>query len=273
MTLWTVLLACSGQETLVDTAVIADTAVPPAADVKPVDVPATNPLDDALNTSSGPIVFYPDTHGTLRIDVAGTNIWVDPWTKAGLQGFKADLILITDNHFDHLDTAAIEAVRKPGTVVVAPPVVAAELAKANLPDLPVTVMKNGEKTEILGIKFEAIPMYNLVRGPEEGGLFHDKGRGNGYILEFGNGRVYIAGDTECTDEMKALTDINVAFVPMNLPYTRPPAEAAACVTAFKPKVVYPYHYFGSDLSEFETPVATAGIEVRKREWYPKGSPF
>ena len=132
-----------------------------------------------------------------------------------------------------------------------------------------TVIENGETKELAGILVEAVPMYNLKRGPEEGGLFHEKGRGNGYILTLGGKRLYLSGDTACTPEMRALTDIAVAFVPMNLPYTMPPSEAAECVKAFQPKVVYPYHYRGSDLDEFSAALENESeIEVRIREWYP-----
>ncbi len=108
-------------------------------------------------------------------------------------------------------------------------------------------------------------MYNLVRGPSAGKLYHDKGRGNGYVFTFGETRVYVSGDTECTPEMKALKKIDVAFVCMNLPYTMPPAEAATCIDAFKPKVVIPFHYKGSNLGELEA--VHGGSEVRKRDWY------
>jgi L-ascorbate metabolism protein UlaG (beta-lactamase superfamily) len=110
-------------------------------------------------------------------------------------------------------------------------------------------------------------MYNLERGPEPGRLFHDKGRGNGYIVTAGETRIYLSGDTECTPEMRALADIDLAFVCMNLPYTMTPAEAGACVDAFKPKVLYPYHYRDSDLGELERALAGSGVELRLRSWY------
>jgi L-ascorbate metabolism protein UlaG (beta-lactamase superfamily) len=131
-----------------------------------------------------------------------------------------------------------------------------------------TVINNGESKILEGIKVEAIPMYNLVRGPSAGKLYHDKGRGNGYILTIGGKRVYISGDTECTPEMKALKNIDVAFVCMNLPYTMPPEEAAECVRAFRPKIVYPYHYRNSDLNVLAKALKSErGIEVRMRNWY------
>src|SRR6185369_10450089 len=105
--------------------------------------------------------------------------------------------------------------------------------------------------------------------PKPGALFHDKGRGDGYVLTLGGKRIYIAGDTECTTEMKNLKDIDVAFVPMNLPYTMPPPEAAACVKAFHPKIVYPYHYRGQDPATFAAALKDTGIDVRLRDWYPQ----
>jgi L-ascorbate metabolism protein UlaG (beta-lactamase superfamily) len=111
-------------------------------------------------------------------------------------------------------------------------------------------------------------MYNLQRGPAPGQFFHPKGRGNGYILTLGGKRLYIAGDTECTPEMRALKNIDIAFIPMNLPYTMPPAEAAECVKAFKPKVVYPYHYRGQNPEEFKAALKGEPVEVRLLDWYP-----
>jgi L-ascorbate metabolism protein UlaG (beta-lactamase superfamily) len=174
---------------------------------------------------------------------------------------RADVILITDVHHDHMSPATVASLKTDTTSIVAPPAVA--------PSVPGSiVLKNGERKEIGGIGVEGIPMYNLTRGPTPGQLYHDKGRGNGYVLTLGGKRVYIAGDTECTPEMKALRDIDVAFVPMNLPYTMPPPEAAECVRAFAPKIVYPYHYRGSNLAEFQGALAGAKeIEVRIRDWY------
>ena len=112
-------------------------------------------------------------------------------------------------------------------------------------------------------------MYNLSRGPAAGELFHPQGRGNGYVVTIGGRRLYVAGDTECTPEMKALRNIDVAFLPMNLPYTMTPAEAADCARAFKPSIVYPYHYRGQNPGEFVAALKGSGIEVRVREWYPR----
>jgi L-ascorbate metabolism protein UlaG (beta-lactamase superfamily) len=218
---------------------------------------------DTIPTSAGDLKITPVYHATLVLEHGGKVVIVDPWSKGALDKLpKADLILLTDVHFDHMDKEAIAKVRKAGTVIVAPAAVQAEIKDAK-------VLKNGEKTTEMGIGIEAIPMYNKVRGPEAGKLFHDKGRGNGYVLTFADKRVYLSGDTECTDEMKALPSIDVAFVCMNLPYTMPPAEAAQCVKAFKPKILYPYHYRDSDLTELTKGLdGEKGVLVRLRNWYP-----
>jgi L-ascorbate metabolism protein UlaG (beta-lactamase superfamily) len=174
-------------------------------------------------------------------------------------------VLITDIHPDHFDPAGIDAVRKAETIFVAPKVVAEKLPEAK-------VLDNGQERTELGIKIRAVPMYNQKRGPEPGKLFHDKSRGNGYVLGIGDKQLYLSGDTECTTEMRALTNIDFAFVCMNLPYTMPPDEAAECVKAFKPKIVVPYHYRGSDLGVFYKALeGTTGVEVRKRDFYAGAS--
>jgi L-ascorbate metabolism protein UlaG (beta-lactamase superfamily) len=151
-------------------------------------------------------------------------------------------------------------VQKPETVLVGPPAVNEKMPMK-------IVMKNGETHDFGAFEVEAVPMYNLTRGPAAGKLFHDKGRGDGFVFTFGDKRVYDSGDTECTPEMKALKNIDVAFVCMNLPYTMPPSEAAECVKAFKPRVVYPFHFRGQDPSAFASMVKDAPVEVRIRTWY------
>ena len=169
---------------------------------------------------------------------------------------------MTDIHGDHLAPALIAKVRKPGTgtKIIAPAAVAKTVTDA-------TVINNGETKTIGKWKIEAIPMYNIKRGPAEGKLFHYKGRGNGYVVTYGGLRIYIAGDTEDIPEMRAFKNIDVAFIPMNLPYTMTPEEAAAAVKAFHPKVVYPYHYMGSEPKVFAAALAGTGIDVRLRDWY------
>ena len=218
---------------------------------------------DTISAQGGDIEITPITHGSVQVEVGGLAIDLDPWTRGDYsQAPLADLILVTDIHGDHLDTEMIGKLSQEKTTLIVPAAAAGQVEGE-------TVMANGEKVEIAGVLIEAVPMYNLKRGPEEGKLYHDKGRGNGYILTLGGKRVYFAGDTACTADMKALKDIDVAFVPMNLPYTMPPAEAAECVRAFAPKIVYPYHYRGSDLDEFTSALEDKPeIEVRIREWYP-----
>jgi L-ascorbate metabolism protein UlaG (beta-lactamase superfamily) len=218
---------------------------------------------DAIPAEGGDIRITPITHGSVQVEHGGVVIQVDPWGRGDYSAAsKADLILVTDIHRDHLDPEAIGKLRKESTVLLVPAAAADRLEGE-------TVIANGESKKVAGIEVEALPMYNLKRGPAEGQVYHAKGRGNGYILNLGGKRIYIAGDTACTPEMKALTGIDVAFVPMNLPYTMPPSEAAECIRAFAPKIVYPYHYRGSDLTELTTALEDKpDIEVRIREWYP-----
>jgi L-ascorbate metabolism protein UlaG (beta-lactamase superfamily) len=230
-------------------------------------VAATAGASDKIPASGGDIVITPITHASVQIEHAGKVIQVDPWSNGDLSNARpADIILVTDIHADHLDPAAIDKVRKAGTEVVLPKA-AADTAGDKIAG-PKTVIANGETKTVGGVPVEAVPMYNLVRGPKPGELFHTKGRGNGYILTLGGKRVYVAGDTECTPEMKALRNIDIAFIPMNLPYTMTPAEAAECVKAFKPAIVYPYHYRDQRPEEFATALKGQGVDVRIREWYP-----
>jgi len=197
----------------------------------------------------------------LMIEAGGKVIHVDPWSQGNYDGLpQADLILITDIHGDHLDAGMISKLSKAGTAVMAPEAVAKTVMQAK-------VLRNGESANWEGWKIEAIPMYNLTRGPSEGKFYHDKGRGNGYVLTYGGKRFYIAGDTEGIPEMRALKNIDVAFIPMNLPYTMTPEEAADAVKAFHPKVVYPYHYRGSNIKEFAKALNGSGVDVRLKDWY------
>src|SRR6266550_2714983 len=219
---------------------------------------------DTIQAKGGPITIQPITHAALQLKYGSQIITVDPTMMGGDYNAlpKADIVLITDIHGDHLDPATIAKASKTGTAVVIPGAASAQVKDG-------MVIANGEKKTIKGVEIEAVPMYNLQRGPSAGQLFHTKGRGNGYIVTLGDKRIYLAGDTECTPEMKALKNIDVAFVPMNLPYTMPPNEAADCVKAFKPKIVYPYHYMGSDLNQFADALKGSGSEVRIRDWYAK----
>jgi L-ascorbate metabolism protein UlaG (beta-lactamase superfamily) len=216
---------------------------------------------DEFPTDAGPVTITPVRHASFMIEARGRIIQVDPWSQGNYEGLpKADLILITDIHPDHLDPKEIESLKKSGTTIIAPAAVAKTVTDAK-------VLANGETTSWEGWTIEAVPMYNLKRGPSAGKFYHDKGRGNGYILTYGGKRFYIAGDTEGTPEMRALKNIDVAFIPMNLPYTMTPEEAADAVKEFHPKVVYPYHYRDSDTKAFAAALAGAGIDVRLRNWY------
>jgi L-ascorbate metabolism protein UlaG (beta-lactamase superfamily) len=220
------------------------------------------PAVETIPARGGPIRIQPITHASAQIEHGGKVIQLDPWSQGDYSRAKpADLILITDVHPDHLDPAALAKLRKAGTVIVGPEAVARQLPG-------VTVVRNGERKTIAGVSIEAVPMYNLQRGPAPGQLFHTKGRGNGYVLTLGGKRLYFSGDTENIPEVRRLKNIDVAFVCMNLPYTMTPAEAAAMVRAFRPRIVYPYHYRGSDLEAFRSALRGTPVEVRLRDWYP-----
>jgi len=223
----------------------------------------TIPPADKIPATGGDITIQPLNHATLQLTWSGHVITVDPVGAADYTGLTApDIILVTDIHSDHLDPATIAKVKKASTKIVAPSAAASKLEN------PI-VMANGETKTVDGLSITAVPMYNLKRGPAEGQLYHDKGRGNGYVITLGGKRIYIAGDTEGVPEMRALKNIDVAFIPMNLPYTMTPAEAADAVKAFAPKVVYPYHYKGQEPSEFQSALKGTGIDVRLRDWYAK----
>lgn len=213
-----------------------------------------------FSTSAGTLQLTPIQHASLMIQAGGKVLYVDP-AQGKYDGLpQADYILLTDIHGDHLAPAILDKLKKADTVIVAPKAVAAQVSGAK-------VLSNGEKTTVGPFALEAVPMYNLTRGPSAGQLYHDKGRGNGYIVTYGGKRFYFSGDTEVTPEMKALKNIDVAFVCMNLPYTMTPQEAAEGVRAFHPAIVYPYHYMGSDLNAFAKALDGSGIEVRIRNWY------
>jgi len=223
--------------------------------------PATGFESELLDRSptSPEITFI--GHGTLMFRQGATVIHVDPWGQLADYGKlpKADLMLITHEHRDHLDLQAIEAVRKDTTVIVAPETAAKQIKGA-------VVMKNGDVKTFLGIPVEAVPAYNLVNMRSPGNPYHPKGAGNGYVITFKDKRVYIAGDTENTPEMKALKDIYAAFLPMNLPFTMTPEMVADAARAFRPKILYPYHFGDTDVQKLVTLLKDEkGIEVRIRK--------
>jgi L-ascorbate metabolism protein UlaG (beta-lactamase superfamily) len=236
-----------------------------------IQAQAQGPAADQLATKKGPVRIQPIQHGSVVLTWNKKTVYIDPYGgPAGYTGIAApDLILITDIHGDHMDVKTLEALNTAKAKIVAPQAVADKLP-ANL-KAKVVGLANGEKTTQAGIAITAIPMYNLPETPDSR---HTKGRGNGYVLQIGGKNIYFSGDTEDIPEMRALKNIDVAFVCMNLPYTMDVNQAAQAVLAFKPKVVYPYHYRGqeglSDVNEFKKQVnqGNKDIEVRLRNWYP-----
>ncbi len=223
---------------------------------------------DHEKVNGGELTIQPITHATLVLSFNKNNIYIDP--TGGADAFKGlaapNLILITDIHGDHMDPKTIEAVNTANAVIVVPQAVADKLP-ATIDKQKLVILKNDDKTEQAGISIVAVPMYNF---PEAADAFHTKGRGNGYVLTIGGKRIYISGDTEDIPEMRALKNIDIAFVCMNLPYTMDVNQAAQGVLAFKPKVIYPYHYRGQDVNTFKS-LVNAGdknIDVRLRNWYP-----
>jgi L-ascorbate metabolism protein UlaG (beta-lactamase superfamily) len=197
--------------------------------------------EDSIPTSRGDLRISFVGHASLFFTFDGKVIHVDPVSGEGdYRGFpKADLILITHEHFDHLDAEAVRLIRKPGTQVVISQACVGKIKDA-------VVMKNGGKMTALGFEVEAVPAYNIVHKRSDGNPFHPKGQGNGYVITFGDKRVYIAGDTEPIPEMKSLGAVDIAFLPMNLPYTMSPEMAAEAARVIKPKILYPYHYGETD---------------------------
>jgi L-ascorbate metabolism protein UlaG (beta-lactamase superfamily) len=237
---------------------------------------------DKVAAAGGAIDITPLIHSSIQIEHAGKVIQVDPWSAFDLSHYKkADLILITDDPVHHLDVKAIQALRKPGAPVIIP-----EVGKAKFPDG--IIMANGERASEGGVSVEAIPAYDIIPGEPA----HPKGKSNGYVITLGGTRIYVAGVTECVPEVRALKNIDVAFVPLNIPLGRMTPDAAAqCVKTIGPKIVYPYHYdqaliakLGNPNAKAEGPVggltvaqslqafkdALKGekIEVRDANWYP-----
>jgi L-ascorbate metabolism protein UlaG (beta-lactamase superfamily) len=216
---------------------------------------------DVVKTTAGNLEITFIGHGSLIMTFGNTVIHIDPCSKLADYAKlpRADLVLITHEHQDHLDPAAIGQVRTKDTKIVL-----TEAAAEKLPEG--MVMKNGDVLTLANIRIEAVPAYNIVHKRESGEPFHPKGRGNGYILTFGNTRIYIAGDTENTPEMKALKEIDIAFLPMNLPYTMTAEMVADAAAAFRPKVLYPYHYGESDVSRLSSLLkGSKDIDVRIRK--------
>ena len=214
---------------------------------------------DKISTTAGNVVMNFIGHGSLMFRLDTFTIYIDPVSSSG--NYKnlprADLILITHEHYDHLDIKLIAELKKEGTLVFTNIKSTEQIGWA-------MAMKPGDRQEVNSILIEAVNAYNIVNMRSPGQPFHPKGSGLGYILTIGGKRFYIAGDTENTPEMKALTDIEVAFLPMNLPYTMTPDMVADAARAFKPRILYPYHYGETNTDEIVNLLKGSGIEVRIR---------
>lgn len=233
-----------------------------AAALMLIAAPALAAETQVFNTDRGAVRITPIYHAAAMIQMGRDVIYIDPAKPAKIDGLgPAGLILITDIHGDHMDAADVTALSGSGTTVIAPAAVQKTITQAK-------ILANGESTRWHDWKITAVPMYNINHNQPNGQPYHDKGRGNGYVLNAGGKNFYFAGDTEGTPEMRALKDIDVAFIPMNLPYTMTPQEAAEAVKAFHPKVAIPYHYKGQDIQAFKKALDGSGIEVRLLDWYP-----
>lgn len=217
--------------------------------------------EDIITTSKGGLKITFIGHATLMFTFAGKIIHVDPVSREAdySQLPKADLILLTHEHGDHLDTKAIDIIRQEKTDLILTEK-CTEKVEGGI------IMKNGDVKTVQGLKIEAVPAYNIVHKRGSGAPYHPKGHGNGYVIAFADKRVYVAGDTENTPEMKALKNIDIAFLPMNLPYTMTPEMVADAAKAFRPNILYPYHYGDTDTSRVvELLKDVKEIEVRIRK--------
>jgi L-ascorbate metabolism protein UlaG (beta-lactamase superfamily) len=215
---------------------------------------------DILHTDAGDVAVTFLGHASLMLAWQGKVIHVDPWSAQADYSMlpKADLVLITHEHRDHLNGAALDLLRKSGTVIAASPKVSATIKDA-------LVLKNGDVKELLGIRVDAVPAYNRVHQRAPGEPYHPRGVGNGYVLHFGKTRVYIAGDTEDIPEMAALWDVDVAFLPVNLPYTMDINMLARAATMLRPKILYPYHTGDTDMAAVTARLkGLSGVETRIR---------
>jgi L-ascorbate metabolism protein UlaG (beta-lactamase superfamily) len=215
---------------------------------------------DVIPTTGGDLKITFIGHASLMFEFGGKVIYNDPTGQYGdFSGLpKADVILAAHEHGDHFDLETIRKISKNGTKVVMTPLCAAKLPGG-------VVLKNGESATVEGIRIEAVPAYNLVHMRSPGAPYHPEGVGNGYVITFGDKRVYVAGDTENIPEMKSLGRIDVAFLPMNLPYTMTPEMVADAARMVKPKIIYPYHTTDTDTSKLQPLLKDEkGIEVRIR---------
>jgi L-ascorbate metabolism protein UlaG (beta-lactamase superfamily) len=215
---------------------------------------------DTIKTEAGDLKITFIGHATLMFEYQGKVIHVDPVGSAADYSKlpKADIILVTHDHFDHFDPKAIKILQKGSTRLLLTKACAEKIAGG-------TIMKNGDVLTVDNLKIEAVPAYNIVNKRPDGEPFHPKGVGNGYVINFDKTRVYVAGDTENTPEMKQLKKIDIAFLPMNLPYTMTPEMVADAALAIQPKILYPYHYGQTDPQKLVELLKDSKIEVRIRK--------
>lgn len=215
---------------------------------------------DTFQTGAGDLKITFIGHGTLMIEFKDRFIHIDPVMREAdyKQLPVADLILVTHEHFDHLDKDAIQAIWNENTKMLYTSNCGAAVMGGD-------VTKNGDQVDLGWINVEAVPAYNVIHERAPGKPFHPRGVGNGYVLTCGDLRIYVAGDTENISEMKALADIDIAFLPMNLPYTMTPEMVADAARSFRPAILYPYHYGNTDPGELVELLKTEqDIEVRVR---------
>jgi L-ascorbate metabolism protein UlaG (beta-lactamase superfamily) len=216
---------------------------------------------DLLPTSEGDLSITFLGHASLLMTFNGKTIHIDPFGEVADYSSlpKADILLATHEHFDHLDPKALAAIRTPSTVLVLNPASARQLNCG-------TTMRNGDVKTVADLRIEAVPAYNIIHKRDDGKPFHPKGVGNGYVLNFGDSRLYVAGDTENIPEMENLRDIAIAFLPMNLPYTMTPEMVAAAAKTIQPRILYPYHYGNTDVAKLVDLLKTEkDIDVRIRK--------
>lgn len=214
---------------------------------------------DVIQTMGGELVITFIGHGTLMFEYQEKVIHIDPWSHLAdyTKLPKADVILLTHEHGDHLDPKAIEALSKENTELILTQLCFKKLKKGK-------IIRNGEFIGVAGLPVEAVPAYNTFARRGNGKPYHPKGEGNGYIITFGDTRVYVAGDTEYVPEMKKMQLINIAFLPMNLPFTMSPSLVAICAKAINPQIVYPYHFGETKPEELVKLLMGTGIDVRIR---------